>query len=451
MDAFISSKLFIKIGKKYKNKIRKHFIKQKRCFYYKGIVIKLIICSFCVFILWFYLHFYKIQFSIYKNFTTSEKYKEQIIIPDLKPLVNQKLYWNNKTSIEIDKIREEIKTIENLEISYDNPDDFKKRKNPKVSLIIAIYNERHFIKTIYSTILKQELKDIEIIFIDDASKDNSVDYIKELMEKDKRIVLLQNKENKKAFYSRNKGILNAKGEYVLIIDPDDYLINNILIKAYETAHKYQLDILQFYMMIGKVENPNWWRDLKYSDGVLIGNAEVRKVFYYCISRNLVDKLVKREVFVKSIKFMKEEFYNENYERNDDDTAFFGLVHVAETYGFLEEIGYLYKEHGSEKYNTRTDPKRINIVMRSLFNIMKYFYFQSDNNQLEKNNMAYSYFEKSIGFIKENINIVTEGFDYFGEILDIYYNSTYFKEGQKTNIKDIKEIIINRKNEIKGYI
>ena len=451
MDVSISSKFNIKKEKKNKkkiNKYNKYFVKQKRCLYYKGIAE----CSFCMFILWFHLHFYKIKFS-FKSFekVEDEKYKEQIINSDLKTLINQKLYWNNKTSLETDKIREEIKTYENLSISYDNPDDFRKRKNPKISLIIAIYNERHFIKTIYSTILKQELKDIEIIFIDDASKDNSVDYIKELMEKDKRIVLLQNKENRKAFYSRNKGILNAKGEYVLIIDPDDYLINNILIKAYEIAHKYQLDILQFYMMIGKVENPNWWRDLKYSDGVLIGNAEVRKVFYYCISRNLVDKLVKREVFVKSIKFMKEEFYNENYEINDDDTAFFGLVHVAETYGFLEEIGYLYKEHSTEKYNTRLDPKRRNIVMRSLFNIMKYFYFQSDNNQLEKNNMAYSYFDKSTNFIKRHINEVTEGFDFFEEILDLYYNSTYFNEIQKTNIKNIKQIIINRKNEIKDRI
>ena len=243
MDAFIISKIFIKKDKKYKKRIIKFFLKQRRCRYYKLIAIKLIIFLFCLFILWFYFHFYKIEFSLYNNFTSFEKSKEQIIIPDLKPLVNQKLYWNNKTSLEIDKIREEIKTYENLEISYNNPNDFKKRKNPKVSLIIAIYNERHFIKTIYSTILKQELKDIEIIFIDDASNDTSADHIKELMKKDQRIVLLQNKENKKAFYSRNKGVLNANGEYILIIDPDDYLINNILIKAYETAHKYQLDII----------------------------------------------------------------------------------------------------------------------------------------------------------------------------------------------------------------
>ena len=48
---------------------------------------------------------------------------------------------------------------------------------------MAIYSERYFIKTIYSLILKQKLKDTEIIFIDDASSDTSADYIKELMQK----------------------------------------------------------------------------------------------------------------------------------------------------------------------------------------------------------------------------------------------------------------------------
>ena len=69
------------------------------------------------------------------------------------------------------------------------------------------------------------------------------------MEKDKRIVYLKNDINRRAFYSRNKGVLNATGKYVIVIDPDDILINNILIKAYEAAEKYNLDIVHFYIMM----------------------------------------------------------------------------------------------------------------------------------------------------------------------------------------------------------
>lgn len=50
------------------------------------------------------------------------------------------------------------------------------------------------------------------------------------MKKDKRIILLKNSRNRGQFFSRNKGILNSRGEYVLIIDPDDLLLNDIITK-----------------------------------------------------------------------------------------------------------------------------------------------------------------------------------------------------------------------------
>lgn len=72
--------------------------------------------------------------------------------------------------------------------------------------------------------MNQSLTELEIIFIDDASEDNSYLTVQSLMKKDKRIILLKNSLNKGQFYSRNKGILNSRGEYILIIDPDDLLL-----------------------------------------------------------------------------------------------------------------------------------------------------------------------------------------------------------------------------------
>ena len=65
------------------------------------------------------------------------------------------------------------------------------------------------------------------------------------MRNDERIIYLKNDKNKRALKSRYKGILNSTGEYVLVIDLDDLLLNDILIKAYETAKNYNLDILQY--------------------------------------------------------------------------------------------------------------------------------------------------------------------------------------------------------------
>ena len=359
----------------------------------------------------------------------------------------RKLYWKSPSLINLIQIREEIKTYKHIKITFENKTDFIKREKPKVSLIITAHNQEKNIITIYASIQRQELKDIEIIFIDDASKDNTSLSIQELMKYDNRIVYLKNDINKRAFYSRNKGILNAKGEYILVIDPDDLLLNNILIKAYETAKKYNLDIVQFYAMIGIYQIPRLWRDVKYKEGILRNNQEIRENFYQSFSRNLWDKLVRREVYLKSIEFMKDEYKNELYFLNNDDTAFFGLVHVADTFGFLEEVGYFYILRPRYVYDYRSDPKNTNLIFRSIFNNMKYFYMQSDDTVADKRNMAYKYFDKSFKDLKKNMDKLSADFDFILEVLELYLNSSYFNESQKKKLYTIKSMVIERKNEL----
>ena len=126
--------------------------------------------------------------------------------------INGQLLWMNGSSINEDKIKEEIKEYNQINISFENPNDFIQRKNPLISLVITLYNQQDFIDRVYYSIQRQDMKDIELIFVDDASTDNSSKRVKELMEKDKRIVYLKNDINRRAFYTRNIGILNAKGE-----------------------------------------------------------------------------------------------------------------------------------------------------------------------------------------------------------------------------------------------
>ena len=83
---------------------------------------------------------------------------------------------------------EEINNSKSLKISFENSTEFCKRQNPKISLIITIYNQGHNIRNLYANIQHQESKGREIIFVDDASNDNSSLIIKELMVEDKRII-----------------------------------------------------------------------------------------------------------------------------------------------------------------------------------------------------------------------------------------------------------------------
>ena len=89
-----------------------------------------------------------------------------------------------------------------------------------------------------------------------------------------------------------------------MIDPDDLILNNILIKAYEISKYYHLDILQYYVLRGSHINNTIWKRNKYKSGILV-NKKVKDVFFYSVTRTLWDKLIKREVFIKGINFMEK--------------------------------------------------------------------------------------------------------------------------------------------------
>ena len=353
-----------------------------------------------------------------------------------------KIYYKNETTLNLNKLRMEIKKYKYSKINIERKKDYIKKRNPKISLIITIYNQESFLKYAYFYIQKQELKDIEIIFVDDASSDNSSKLIYSLMENDKRIIYIKNKINKGAFHSRNEGILLSKGKYILIHDPDDLLLNNILIKTYEIAEYYNLDILQFYVIRGSFDKNKIWKRNKYKSGILY-SEEVKNVFFFSVTRTLWDKLIKREIFVKSINSMSEKFRKEKYIVHSDDTIFWGIISSTNSYGFLEQIGYFYNFENPESIvHHYFDINMINLIFRSLFSTLKYYYFQTKENKLEKNYVCYKFFDEKIYKTHRNMTIyLTDGFDYIIDVLDKYINCCFFNEEQINKFIDFKKLII----------
>ncbi|OQA79251.1 MAG: putative teichuronic acid biosynthesis glycosyltransferase TuaG [Tenericutes bacterium ADurb.Bin239] len=92
-------------------------------------------------------------------------------------------------------------------------------KNIKVSIVTPAYNNEKYIEETINSILNQTHQNFEIIVVDDYSSDKTI----ELVEKfnDERIIILKNKENMGAAFSRNKALAKATGEYVAFLDADD--------------------------------------------------------------------------------------------------------------------------------------------------------------------------------------------------------------------------------------
>ena len=88
-------------------------------------------------------------------------------------------------------------------------------KDIKASVVVPLFNcEKYILRTIKS-IQYQIISDIEIILIDDNSKDNTVSLVKKIQNKDKRIKIIRNKKNMGILYSRSIGVLSSKGKFLL--------------------------------------------------------------------------------------------------------------------------------------------------------------------------------------------------------------------------------------------
>jgi len=114
---------------------------------------------------------------------------------------------------------------------------------PKVSIIIPCYNIERYLKECLDSVINQTLKDIEIICIDDGSKDNTGKILDEYAKKDNRIKVIH-KENSGYGASMNIGIDNASGEYIGIVEPDDYVELDMFEILYTKAIETNVDFVK---------------------------------------------------------------------------------------------------------------------------------------------------------------------------------------------------------------
>lgn len=122
----------------------------------------------------------------------------------------------------------------------------KDDESPKVSIIIPIYNAAPYLKECLSSVVKQTLKDIEIICIDDASTDSSLKIIYDFADRDERIRVIVHSENKHQGGARNSGLSLAKGKYIWFIDADDYIDLDAIEILYNKIEELQdVDVLCF--------------------------------------------------------------------------------------------------------------------------------------------------------------------------------------------------------------
>lgn len=112
---------------------------------------------------------------------------------------------------------------------------------PKISIVIPVYNIENYISQCLNSLISQTFQDFEIICVNDGSKDNSLQILKDYAGKDGRIKVIS-QENSGSGSARNRGFREAQGKYIQFLDGDDYFEPQMLEKLYNLAEKHGAEI-----------------------------------------------------------------------------------------------------------------------------------------------------------------------------------------------------------------
>lgn len=204
-----------------------------------------------------------------------------------------------------------------------------------ISILVPICNVEKFLDKCLLSIVEQSLKNIEIICINDGSTDNSLKIIEFYAQKDNRIKII-NKANSGYGDSMNKGLALAKGDYIGIVESDDFVDSNMFEVLYQYAQEYKADVVKssfnFYW-----ENPE---KIVYNNSFDIDKASIN----YEVNKN---KLIKSIPSIWAAIYKREWLINENIKFLDtpgasyQDTSFhFKTSCLAKSIVLLPEA-YLY--------------------------------------------------------------------------------------------------------------
>lgn len=298
---------------------------------------------------------------------------------------------------------------------------------PKISVIIPVYNAGIYLPQRIESLLNQTLKDIEIIIVLDCPTDGSDKIVESYALKDERIKIKYNSKNLHIGLSRNEGLSMATGEYVSIVDHDDYCGPQMYEKMYAKAKQNQADIVvsNFYGILstGKSQRFGFPKNLS--------EEEFKKEsFIFLISgpcnRNPESSVTSNfSVWTQLFKRQFLEKYNIVFQDNRQIT-FEDRLFLIETYYFAKRVSILHEAFTYHRYHQNNTGS--NYSYRSIELITNYLMYIHD------------FLEKQ--------NILKEDFIYFADnVLLALYSGFRNELKYKSLFKALRTLIPIRRNQI----
>lgn len=230
-------------------------------------------------------------------------------------------------------------------------------ENPKISVIIPVYNAEAYLHRCVDSVLSQSFKDFELLLVDDGSVDCSADICDEYANGDERVRAFH-KKNGGVSSARNLGLDSARGEWVVFVDADDWIVDNGFNVDYNIL---QEDLILFPYFIYEIKDaasyiPTECYVSETSDGL---KAFFCRYLHEGFFRTVWSKFFKREL-IDSLRF------DESIPIGEDHLFLLNYLCRIKTYRFISNPFYVYRSLGFLYDKYQIEIEQSIYIMKSLF-------------------------------------------------------------------------------------
>jgi len=323
-------------------------------------------------------------------------------------------------------------------------------EDPRISVVIPMYNCEKFILRAVKSIQYQNISDIEIILVDDNSTDNTLILAEKMQKEDQRIRLIKNQNNKGIIYSRSIGVLSSKGRYLYTLDNDDMFLNDdIFYTITNIGENGHFDIVEFRAISNKIIDQNILKnkikDAKFTHHrtfilsqpelgrypIQTGNETGR---YYLVDIFLWGKCIRTTVYQKALNKLGYNRYSRYMIRYEDILTNYMLFNTAESFIYVFKYGiYHINRRGSGSVIGTSKVSRITNILYLLDVVIDF----SQNNPINKKLAVYMiiYFLK-LRKVKRNLTTNKYNFKLINSCLKRLLSSPKFSETHKNEIRNL---------------
>lgn len=300
----------------------------------------------------------------------------------------------------------------------------------KFSVIMPVHNTEQYLKEALDSLFSQEFKDLEVICINNFSKDRSLEILEEYAKKDNRVIVI-NASKKGVSCARNIGLEKASGEYIHFFDSDDYVSSNFYFDLFEKLEKSNADLV----ICGCKKVYDW-------------NKKIEDYDFFNHNKKELDLFVTSTVWTYVFKNKFKMKFDEAISYGEDDLFSFKLFKKIKNYAYEPKAIYYYRQRLDSAMNSDL---KINTYANGRLKILESLYEEAMfEDNLKK--YEYSYFKifdlqfcaiNSYRFL--SLAFFLKYMKLSEQICDLFKEGQYHKkllEYKKVSLRQIRKNIIS---------